>query len=390
MYCTLISISTESELSSVFTYKSNPNQKNNSTVVDVNKLRSHNKNNKNKNKCLIDNNKYKKNDKILRVLSINIGGKFLERLKYIIQVTEELKIDIIIISEIKRNKNKLDLISKLCKGWIVNIANKNNKMKGGVALMYRNTLKTFVKDVKIIDNLNAIECKLKFKKSLNIIGLYATSKNKNKENYWNKWMKYFHNKEIKNLIMSGDFNIQIDQKMDNLNSDSKSNNQKIKSFHSLLELGLTDIWREKNKEVMDYSFRRISKNKEKKTRIDLTLVSNKDLIENIWIIEELNELSPDHRGILTDIVVEDEFGKIIQTSYDEEIIIKKKVRNENMNEKNIKEFNKKMIELNEMIDIKSDINKYYEDLEKGMEEIIEKIFGYKQIKKEGVINQKNK
>ena len=58
MYCTLISISTESELSSVFTYKSNLNQKNNSTVVDVNKLRSHNKNNKNK--SLIDNNKYKK------------------------------------------------------------------------------------------------------------------------------------------------------------------------------------------------------------------------------------------------------------------------------------------------------------------------------------------
>ena len=73
-------------------------------------------------------------------------------------------------------------MSKICKGWTVNLANKNNKKnKGGVALVFRNSIKTFVKKIKILDNLNAIECKVNFREKFKIIGLYATSKNKNKE-----------------------------------------------------------------------------------------------------------------------------------------------------------------------------------------------------------------
>jgi len=71
----------------------------------------------------------KKNNNNLRTLSINIGGKLLERLKYILKVSDELKIDMLILSEIKINKRKLDLISKICKGWTVNLANKNIKIK---------------------------------------------------------------------------------------------------------------------------------------------------------------------------------------------------------------------------------------------------------------------
>ena len=163
----------------------------------------------------------KGNNNNLRVLSINIGGKLLERLKYILKVSDELKIDMLILSEIKINKRKLDLISKICKGWTVNLANKNNKNKGGVALIYRNSLKTFIKKIKIIDELNAIECKVSFKEKFEIIGLYASSRNKNKENYWNKWLNFFQNKGIRNTIMSGDFNIQINRDLDNLSKEKK-------------------------------------------------------------------------------------------------------------------------------------------------------------------------
>ena len=90
--------------------------------------------------------------------------------------------------------------------------------------------------------------------------------------------------------MSGDFNIQINKDLDNFSKENK-NSSKIKAFNNLMELGFIDIWRYKNNDVMDYTFRRISKNKEKKSRIDFTLVDNKDLIDNIWIVEELNEIS---------------------------------------------------------------------------------------------------
>ena len=159
--------------------------------------------------------------------------------------------------------------------------------------------------------MNAIECKVSFKEKFKIIGLYATSRNKNKENYWNKWLKFFQNKGIRNTIMSGNFNIQINKDLDNLSKDKK-NSIKVKAFNNLMELGFIDIWRDRNKETKDYTFRRISKNKEKMTRIDFTLVDNKELIDNIWIVEELNEISPDHRGILTDIKVNEELGRIIQ------------------------------------------------------------------------------
>ena len=71
----------------------------------------------------------------------------------------------LILSEIKINKRKLELISKICKGWTVNLANKNNKNKGGVALIYRNSLKTFIKKIKIIDELNV---KLALKRNLKL------------------------------------------------------------------------------------------------------------------------------------------------------------------------------------------------------------------------------
>ena len=138
--------------------------------------------------------------------------------------------------------------------------------------------------------MQLIECKVNFREKFKIIGLYATSKNKNKEKYRNNWLNYFKNKGIKNTIMSGDFNIQINKDLDNFSKENK-NSSKIKAFNNLMELGFIDIWRYKNNDVMDYTFRRISKNKEKKSRINFTLVDNKDLIENIWIVEELNEIS---------------------------------------------------------------------------------------------------
>ena len=60
----------------------------------------------------------------------------------------------------------------------------------------------------------------------------------------------------------------------------KNRNSKIKSFNELLGLGLIDVWREINKDKQDYTFQRISKNKEKKSRIDLTLVHNEAIVDN--------------------------------------------------------------------------------------------------------------
>ena len=356
--------------------------KNVSTYYKINSINTCSKNlqdnnfNKKLNNLIKNKEQYiKGNNNNLRTLSINIGGKLLERLKYILKVSDELKIDMLILSEIKINKRKLDLISKICKGWTVNLANKNNNNKGGVALIYRNSLKTFIKKIKIIDELNAIECKVSFKEKFKIIGLYATSRNKNKENYWNKWLKFFQNKGIRNTIMSGDFNIQINKDLDNL-SKEKKNSIKVKAFNNLLELGFIDIWRDRNKETKDYTFRRISKNKEKMTRIDFTLVDNKELIDNIWILEELNEISPDHRGILTDIKVNEELGKIIQTSYDVEQYSRRKINTENMSRKNVDLFNNKLLELNKEVEISNDIDKYYNSFEEKFEKIIEECFGF--------------
>ena len=104
-------MSTRNESSNVSTY-----YKNDSINTSLNNLQCHKFNGKLEN--LIKNNKQymKENNNILRVLSINIGGKLFERLKYIIKVSNELKIDILILSETKINKKKLDLMSKICKG----------------------------------------------------------------------------------------------------------------------------------------------------------------------------------------------------------------------------------------------------------------------------------
>ena len=81
--------------------------------------------------------------------------------------------------------------------------------------MYRIALKTFVKKINIIDELNAISFKIKLKETINIIGLYATSKSKNKEKYWNKWIRYLQNAKLKSIVMTGNFNIQPNDKIDN-------------------------------------------------------------------------------------------------------------------------------------------------------------------------------
>ena len=109
------------------------------------------------------------------------------------------------------------------------------------------------------------------------------------------------------------------------------------------------------------------------------MVYNEAIVDNIWIIEELNEISPDHRGVLTDLLVEKDLGQIIQTSYDTSPIEIKTLNKINFNDKKIKEFNKLLTIKNELLDKNQDLNSYYEQLERNMEQVISDTFGYKNV-----------
>ena len=109
------------------------------------------------------------------------------------------------------------------------------------------------------------------------------------------------------------------------------------------------------------------------------MVYNEAIVDNIWIIEELNEISPDHRGVLTDLLVEKDLGQIIQTSYDTSPIEIKTLNKINFNNKKIKEFNKLLTIKNELLDKNQDLNSYYEQLERNMEQVISDTFGYKNV-----------
>src|SRR5690349_9147683 len=89
----------------------------------------------------IANKSIEKNEQDTRILAINCGGSIQKKQKYIRQLADEMKVDILVITETKfPNENAAERIKKTMKGWEVELTSyklKRVRTKGGTMIAYR-------------------------------------------------------------------------------------------------------------------------------------------------------------------------------------------------------------------------------------------------------------
>ena len=236
----------------------------------------------------------------MKIVSWNVNS-VRARINNILDYIKGSKPDIIFLQEIKTLEENFPSEEFVKLGYECFVY--GQKSYNGVAILSKikisNVQKGYIKDHLNQSRIISGEIKLK-KKNIVLINVYVPNGNPvdtPKYNYKKDWLINFNsdiNKKITkkiNLIIAGDFNV-IPEQLDvydfkRYENDALGRLEIRKKFRELLNLGLVDVYRLKNKDKIEYTFWDYfagSWQKNHGMRIDHFLLSN-GLIENITSIK---------------------------------------------------------------------------------------------------------
>ena len=259
---------------------------------------------------------------LMKIISWNVNS-VRARIENIKDYIKDSDPDLLLLQEIKTQNENFPSDEFKNLGYISYVY--GQKSYNGVAIISKKKLdkvdNSFIKDDLKQSRIITAELKLKNKK-IELINIYVPNGNPvdtEKYEYKKEWLKKFisnvKNKIQKNLniLIAGDFNI-IPEEIDvhdfkRYENDALGRLEIRKKYRELINLGLTDVYRFKNKTKQEYTFWDYfagSWQKNYGMRIDHFLLSN-SLIENIKSIninkKPRSKLKPsDHTPIELEII----------------------------------------------------------------------------------------
>ena len=232
----------------------------------------------------------------MKIVSWNVNS-VRARIVNIFDYIKQSDPDILLLQEIKTQDENFPIEEFKIKGYYSYVY--GQKSYNGVAILskteVKNINKNFIKDD--LKQSRIITGEIKFKnKKIELVNIYVPNGNPvstDKYNYKKNWLKKFISSvkkklsENSHLLIAGDFNI-IPEEIDvydfkRYENDALGKLEIRKKFRELLNLGLNDVYRFKNKDKQEYTFWDYfagSWQKNYGLRIDHFLLSN-NLIENI-------------------------------------------------------------------------------------------------------------
>ncbi len=235
----------------------------------------------------------------MKIISWNVNS-VRARINNILDYIKQTKPDILLLQEIKTEDKNFPYEEFKKNGYTSHVY--GQKSYNGVAIIskisIKNIEKNFINDDLKQSRIITGEIQLK-KKKIELINIYVPNGNPietEKYDYKKIWLKKFISNIKKrlsknsNLIIAGDFNI-IPEEIDvhdfkRYENDALGKLEIRKKFRELLNLGFSDVYRQKHKNKQEYTFWDYfagSWQKNYGMRIDHFLLSN-NLLENIMSI----------------------------------------------------------------------------------------------------------
>lgn len=232
----------------------------------------------------------------LRIASINARGlkNKLKRIALFNYLKTE-KIDIICIQEGHINKSDKLLWERQWGGKLY--FQEGTFHSRGEIMLFSKKIDGEIKVLESCDRFMLLSVKYgSF--DLAIANIYAPNDTQSKIKFFNDIEKILLEKQIKNLILMGDFNSVLDNKMD-IVSGNYHNEREIKKFNNLIEsLRVHDVWRSLHIEEKDFTFNRprpfIAR------RLDYCFASS-DILSSIISCEHKNVPNTDHKAVIVEL-----------------------------------------------------------------------------------------
>lgn len=208
---------------------------------------------------------------MFNIISYNVNGlrDFQKRKKIFNHLKEIHKADIVLLQETHCVQADQLLWENQWGGKMINSFGETNA-RGVSFLVGRNVECEIVRQARD-DEGRYVVIEIKHnEKEIVIAGLYAP--NRDTPDFFRKVFKEINNFQNGNIILAGDFNLVLDEKLDRAGT-SEFNYPKSRDLvlTYMEEMELCDLWRVRNPEVRRYSCHR--KNSKFFSRIDLFLVS---------------------------------------------------------------------------------------------------------------------
>jgi exonuclease III/ribonuclease HI len=249
---------------------------------------------------------------LFKVFSWNICGDFKGKVEVINEVLCKQSPDVFFVLESRLFKEEEDSVSNLFPGYdcffnshskemaLQNQENGTVFRKGGVVCFVKCHWKVYITEVTFMEDKSSICLSFTFgSDSLIVHGVYApaVTSSLDKDMYWSKWLNTLPKVEKCNVIVIGDFNVQIDPGLDNGNKDTGCNVPE--SLENILASGYVDVFRHCWGSKKKFSFWRNCVNTVQCTRIDTCLAHFSSVHALSCDYTGVNvSVSPDHLGVI--------------------------------------------------------------------------------------------
>ena len=171
----------------------------------------------------------------------------------------------------------------------------------GVAVMFMNNFEFKINDVKRDRNGNFILVSFSMKDTdILLVNVYGP--NRDTPAFYEELTEMVKEYQNHNIIIVGDWNLVLDPQLDSYNYKHINNPKAKESVENMLELGLTDIWREANPDCKRYTWRKTKPLKQ--SRLDYFLLS--DYLVSSF---EDTDILPGYRSDHSMVTLKLRFGK---------------------------------------------------------------------------------
>ena len=235
------------------------------------------------------------------IISHNCNGlKNIDNFKSYVSYVNEKKFSICLLQETFWNDNFVESISHLYDGKI--FCSNSDTNRQGVAILVSNFFKDKVKLINKDEHGRFLHITYEEKdKIFNMINLYAPNDYRERTIFFNFVKDYISG--LENIIIGGDFNTSLSH----LDKCNKTGHVEDSAYNTLLntidENDLYDVWRFRNTNVKQYSFKRISNSMLQQSRIDYFLISH-SLSVNVQNVYYNYTSMSDHNFVILNFYVD--------------------------------------------------------------------------------------
>ena len=221
------------------------------------------------------------------IATINVNGLRNDKKRYnIFNWVSNLNYDIICLQETHSTDHEIQFWSTQWKKLGGNNSFWNNGLNDsrGVAILTTSKFKHDIIQTKQDDNGRMIACSFTSDtNTFNVVNIYAPNIPNDRIMFFTDLGKKIKLWQSQNVILTGDFNCCLDNKLDRQGKYTVSDKGTNELKNLMLEHNLSDVWRNRHPTTKQYTFMR----NHSKSRIDMILISN-------TIIQKINRCEIRH------------------------------------------------------------------------------------------------